>query len=188
MSVRTTNLRWAVGAFTLVVLGVMTLLLARGVPSVHALPPLGHIFYGQVTVGGNPATTGVEIQARITVDGKATNFAFSNLGDNIARTDSDGRYGFDANTFRVLADDLETETREGGRSNEVIKFFVGGDNASELAGTVLFASGQVQELNLSVSSVPAAPVIITTFSRTSNIFYSINATAIAKPPARLLLG
>jgi len=125
MSVRTTNLRWAIGAFTITVLGITTLLLARGIPSVQAEPRLGHIFFGNVTVGGNRASSGVEIQARI----NGVNFAFSNQGDNVPRTDSDGKYGT-SETFRVLADDPATTAKEGGAHGEIIQFFVGGDNAT----------------------------------------------------------
>jgi PGF-pre-PGF domain-containing protein len=154
MSLKTTNLRWSVGAFTLVVLGVMTLLFSRGVPSVHAEPKLGHIFYGTVVVGGTNPGADIEIQARITVNGTPTNYAFSNFDSGVARTDANGKYGL--NTFRVLADDTSTANKEGGTNGERVEFFVGGDNATLVAATVVFTSGKIQELNLSVSSLPSS--------------------------------
>ena len=150
MSVKSTNFRWAAAALTLGVLGLMTLFFAQGVPSVHAEPKLGHIFFGSVTVGGGAAADGLEIQARI----NGVNFAFSNLGDNVPKT-SGGQYGSDTNTFQVLADDPDTTAKEGGAAGDFIQFFVGGASATIVAATIPFESAKIQALNLSVSSVPS---------------------------------
>ena len=119
------------------------------------LPP--HVFYGTVTVGGVGAPDGTVIRAVIAAascDPADCNFAFSSTGDHIPRT-VDGTYGFDSNTFQVLADDTDTtDVKEGGLNGETIQFFVG--TSTEVAGTAIFSSGAT-ELNLSVSSLPPPP-------------------------------
>ena len=121
---------------------------------VQAAPQPPAAFHGSVTIGGATASGGIEIQARI----GGVNYAHSSsAGDNIPRTASDGTYGKGANVFQVLADDPGTGAKEGGESGETIQFYVGGDEATEVAATAAFAAGTVTECNLSVTSLPPTP-------------------------------
>ncbi len=150
--------RWITGAGVLV--GLVAYLLANG-PSpqdVHAVPVPGMPLFGSVTVSGQAASGGTEVQAKI----GGVNYAFApEASDFVPRIASDGTYGFGSNVFQILADDSQTSAKEGGVGGETVQLFVG--SSAEVAGTVAFQSGVPTRVDLSVSSLlsppppPAAP-------------------------------
>ena len=121
--------------------------LAALLPSpVAAVPQIGMQFYGEVRIGGEPASgtpDGVVIEAKI--DGTA----YSNT------TTSSGRYGYDP-VFVVPGDDPDTPGKEGATEGDLIAFYVGGTAAT----TARFTSGASVELHLEVTELPAPVVVV----------------------------
>jgi hypothetical protein len=124
---------------------------------VDAVPFSPHIFVGNVKIGGFQAAGEVAIQARI----NNVNYAQSIKNGVRTRntvTASDGSFGA-VDNFQVCGDTTDTSKKEGGVAGDVIEFYVNNVKAittDPKDGTqielVLFASGRVTEIGLSVPS------------------------------------
>ncbi|AKX93073.1 Ig-like, group 2 [Moorella thermoacetica] len=143
------------GAFGL----LLALILIFGLPGYAlAVPAQPHQFYGQVTVGGEPAPQGIEVVAKI--DG--VQYAAT-------VTDALGRYGYDP-VFYVPADNPDTPAIEGGRRGDLIEFYVAG----VLAGSYQFEVGGVTKLDLSIAALPDTTAPTVSITDPAN-----NATSVA---------
>ena len=93
-------------------------------------------FYGKITVNGNAAPDGVRVDAVVN-------------GVKFSTTTKDGKYGYSAPLFYVLADNPDTTESEGGVNGDTIEFYLN----NVLAGTHGFENGAIEELNLLASGV-----------------------------------
>jgi len=109
--------------------------------SVSAIPMIPHAFYGEVKINGEIAPDGTKVEAFI---GGIV------YGSTIT---VDGKYGWDP-TFKIPADDKETEEKDGGVDGETIEFYVEGFWARNYN----FKNGDVTELDLSVELVELSQV------------------------------
>ena len=157
-------------------LGLIAFLLADRSPLdlVEAVPLPPAVFHGTVSVGGEPATDGVSIEAKI----GGVNYAFSPTGDGSART-SGGTYGRGTNVFQVLADDTDTLAKEGGVAGETVVFFLGG--STEVAGLGTFKGGSVTELNLSIVGAGLLSIAVTPLTPSIPVGRTQQFTAIGTP-------
>jgi len=112
----------------------LTLVVASITP-VSAVPPMGHQFWGTVSIDSVPAPEGTEVVARIA--GVAENFTTA--------VDANHTYGW-SSTFKVKADDPDTTEKEGGNDGDTIDFYVAGTWATNFT----FKSGEYNVLNLTV--------------------------------------
>lgn len=103
---------------------------------VLAIPQPPHVFYGAVTIDDKPAPNGLAVTATIS----GVNLAYTPTAQT-----SGGRYGNNLQ-FRIPADDMDTDVKEGGVNGDRIIFYVDG----MLAGIHTFQVGGVTELNLNV--------------------------------------
>ena len=116
-------------------------LVAASITPVSAVPPMGHQFWGTVSIDSVPAPEGTEVVARIA--GVAENFTTA--------VDANHTYGW-SSTFKVKGDDPETPEKEGGNNGDTIEFYVAGTWATNFT----FESGDHDELNLSVEVITNA--------------------------------
>ena len=120
---------------------VLGLAFALGAGNVAAAPPgMPHAFYGSVTIDGTPATDDIPVSAHI--------------GDlSWSTTTSGGQYGYSPQ-FIILLDDPETPQKDGGVNGDEIIFKIDGTPATtDPAGPILFETGGVDEVNLSIGAV-----------------------------------
>jgi PKD repeat protein len=101
--------------------------------NVKAVPQMPHRFYGAVTVTGEPALDGTLIEAVI------NNITYAST------ITSDGKYGY-VTAFNVPADDPDTPEIEGGKTDDLVHFYV----ARTYATNYTFAIGGITALNLSI--------------------------------------
>jgi len=102
-----------------------------------------HGFYGDVTIGGNPALDGTVVSAHIGSLSWST-------------TTSDGKYGYSP-AFMIPADDPATPAKDGGVNGDEIVFKVEDMVATtDPAGPILFQSGGIDQVNLSIAAALAA--------------------------------
>jgi len=118
----------------------LTLVVASITP-VSAVPPMGHQFWGTVSIGSVPAPEGIEVVARIA--GVAENFTTAVAANHT--------YGWSP-AFKVKGDDPETPEKEGGNNGDTIEFYVAGTWATNFT----FKSGEYNVLNLSVEVIANA--------------------------------
>ncbi len=119
---------------------VSLFIVAASLNAAYAQPPtMPQIFYGTVTIGGSTAGAGVSIVAKVGAE---------QLGTGI--TDAQGRFNFNSD-YNVNPD-----------AGSTVNFYVNGVKAGQ---TALFGSGEITEVNLSVS----AAAIPATLSVTTNI-------------------
>ena len=107
-----------------------------------AQAPLPHAFYGTVEINGNPAPIGTQVEAR--GEGVVTGIA----GNPITVTEA-GKYGGPGGLDPKLV--VQGDIEEGAS----LTFYVNGLAADQ---TAEWHSGEVTELNLTVSIPPAPPV------------------------------
>lgn len=118
----------------------VVLSLALVVP-VMAVPQIPHAFYGNVTVGGQPAPDNTSVSAKI----GGVEYASS--------ATSGGKYGYSP-IFKVPGDDPDTaDKKEGGVEGDIITFYVGGVEAASYT----FKNGEVTELALVIAELPSPP-------------------------------
>ncbi|MDA1348441.1 MAG: hypothetical protein O3A47_06190, partial [Chloroflexi bacterium] len=140
-------------------------------PTAEAVPLPPAVFYGTVSVGGEPAGDGVEIKAKI----GGVNYAFApNQPANVPRT-VDGTYG-QFSVFQVLADDPDTSAKEGGKSGDTLVFSLGG--STEVAATATFTGGSVTELNLSIVGTGLQTIAVTPLDPSTPVGRTQQFTAI----------
>lgn len=117
---------------------ILAVILSLGLATpVMAVPQIPHAFYGNVTIGGEPASDGTVISAKIDGTAYATT------------TTVDGKYGYSP-AFKVSADDPETTEIEGGVAGETIQLYI----ANTLAAEVPFQNGEITPLNLAIDATP----------------------------------
>jgi len=115
---------------------ILTLILASTICFSHvkAVPQIPHRFWGSVTVAGQPALNGTLIEAKI------NNITYAST------TTLNGNYD-----FQVPADDPDTPEIEGGKTGDLILFYVAGTYAAN--GT--FTIGGTNELDLLITTLTA---------------------------------
>jgi phosphodiesterase/alkaline phosphatase D-like protein len=125
----------------IVIVSILTVL----VPApVMAVPQIPMQFYGEVLIGGESASDGIVVEAKI--DGTA----YSNT------TTKSGKYGYDP-VFTVPGDDPDTPAKEGGVDGDLIAFHVGGT----VCATAWFRQEpEGVELLLEVAELPAPVVAV----------------------------
>jgi hypothetical protein len=115
--------------------------ISQAIP-VHAIPLPPCAFYGDVSVAGAPASSGLAISAEIDGVSYATT------------TVSAGKYGIDP-WFTVPADDPDTpDKKEGGANGDIVIFKVGDVSADQFG---VFQVGIRTNLNLTFPALPASP-------------------------------
>lgn len=126
-------------------LGLLAALLCVGQPRPLAAaptrqgpPPLPATFWGAVTLRGAPVAAGLPISA--TIGGVAYGWTTTQP------VDGQSLYGLD-----VPADDPATPAIEGGRSGEVVAFFVAGQPATPTGN---WQGGRSQRLDLAIACLP----------------------------------
>jgi len=134
------------------------LLMALFVTPAMAVPPLPHAFYGTVDINGDPAPIGTQVEAQ--VEGVVTG-----EGNPITVTEA-GKYGGPGGLDPKLVVQGEIE---GGAT---VTFYVDGVAADQ---TWEWHSGDVKELNLTVTSAPPGELISISVSPTSLDFGSVEA-------------
>jgi PKD repeat protein len=115
---------------------ILTIILASTICFSHvkAVPQMPHRFWGSVTVAGQPALNGTLVEAKI------NNITYAST------TTLNGNYD-----FQVPADDPDTPEIEGGKTGDLILFYV----ARTYATNYTFAIGGTTPLNLSVPAPTA---------------------------------
>jgi len=115
---------------------ILTIILASTICFSHvkAVPQMPHRFWGSVTVAGQPALNGTLVEAKI------NNITYAST------TTLNGNYD-----FQVPADDPDTPEIEGGKTGDLILFYV----ARTYATNYPFAIGGTTPLNLSVPAPTA---------------------------------
>jgi hypothetical protein len=108
-------------------------------PAMAQPPLLPHMFYGSVTIGGQPAPAGTVIEAR--GDNIETGIAGNPVACAVA-----GQYGSVSNP-RLYVQGADVS------DGDVIEFYINGSRADE---TYAFQGGGLTELNLSVAEAPAS--------------------------------
>jgi len=109
---------------------IFVIVIAQAVQAVSQPPQLPHIFYGNVTINGQPAPDGTLVEARI----NNTTVATANT--------SNGEY-----LLKVPVDNPDTGEKDGGVDGDIVEFYVNGSYAKSYT----FSIGSVTELDLSVS-------------------------------------
>ena len=116
---------------TMVVLLAVCLALPLGVVQAQAPPPyMPQVFYGEVTIGGVPASDGIKISAEI------------DDHEYASTTTSGGEY-----QLKVPGEDLAESGKQGGEPGDTVVFKVG----VEVAASVTFDQGMVTLLPLNIS-------------------------------------
>ena len=115
---------------------ILTIILASTICFSHvkAVPQMPHRFWGSVTVAGQPALNGTLVEAKIN---NITYASTTTLNENY--------------DFQVPADDPDTPEIEGGKTGDLILFYV----ARTYATNYTFAIGGTTPLNLSVPAPTA---------------------------------
>ena len=116
------------------------------------LPPA--VFFGSVSVGGQPAVDGAPIAAEI----GGVNYAFAPTEPDSIPKASGGTYG-QLSLFQVLADDPDTSTKEGGLTGETIVFYIG--TSRDVAGVGTFTGGLATQLDLSIGAAVLDSIRVT---------------------------
>lgn len=108
--------------------------------TVFAIPVRPHAFYGEVKIRGEAAPDGTVVEAII--DGIVY----------VATKTVEGKYGWEP-TFKVPADDKDTEEKDGGVNGDGVEFYIEGT----LAAIYSFNNGEVTNLDLFVESIGPSP-------------------------------
>ena len=161
-----------VAGTTLALASALVLSIIAGESQVRAqqgVPQLPNTFFGSVYFGSGPPSSASPVVAGVLVEAKigGTNFARSEQG-GLTLTGQGGTYGVDTN-FHVLADNPDTEAKDGGVDGDVISFYVGGlvaaayDILNDPVDPVLFlegveTGGASREINLLVPTAPSLPI------------------------------
>ncbi len=103
-----------------------------------AQPPLPHMFYGNLSIGGEPAPVGTVVEAR------GANVTPGIQGNPVSITVA-GQYG-SASEPRLYVQGPNIE------NGDIIEFYINGAKANE---SYQFQSGAITELDLTIASAPA---------------------------------
>jgi len=147
---------------------ILAVMLSLGLATpAMAAPQIPHAFYGNVTIGGEPAPDGIVISARI----GSTEYETT--------TTVDGKYGYSP-TFMVPADDPETPEKEGGVNGDTIEFYLQGSKVASCT----FANGQVTPLDLEAEVLPDFNITVSPSSvsvrRPGSALVSIQITGVGE--------
>ncbi len=148
----------------------LMLLLFTSIGIAYAVPQAPHQFYGEVTIGGEPARDGILIEAII---------------DEItyeSTTTVEGRYGWDLPLFMVPADDPNTPEKEGGSNGETVEFYVNGVYAT----SDTFLIGLWTSLNLSIPNDPPVADANGPYTGTEGINVPFNGSASSDPDGEIV--
>lgn len=125
---------------------VLGLAFALGAGNVAAAPPgMPNAFYGSVTIDGTPAIDDITVTAHI--------------GDlSWSTTTSGGQYGYSPQ-FIIPLNDPATPQKDGGVNGDEIIFKVNGTLATtDPASPILFETGGVDQVDLSIGEISLMPV------------------------------
>jgi len=123
--------------FKMSAIALLVCLLLLVPTAVLAQPPLPHMFYGSLSIGGEPAPAGTVVEAR------GTNVTTGIQGNPVSITVV-GEYG-SASEPRLYVQGSNI------KNGDIIEFYINGAKANQ---TYQFQSSAITELNLTIASAP----------------------------------